>query len=99
MKFELAFLEEAQKEWRKLDATIWAQLNERLSERLEHPPVPASKLCCHPDRYKIKLLSVGGGWFARCGTNRYWCWLLLLARASVMRSIKPLPSGSGRAEA
>lgn len=60
MKFELAFLEEAQKEWRKLDATIWAQLNERLSERLEHPPVPASKLCCHPDRYKIKLPSVGG---------------------------------------
>jgi mRNA interferase RelE/StbE len=60
MKFELAFLEEAQKEWRKLDATIWAQLKERLSERLEHPPVPASKLCCHPDRYKIKLPSVGG---------------------------------------
>ena len=59
MKFELAFLEEAQKEWRKLDATIRAQFKERLSERLEHPCVPDSKLSGHPDRYKIKLRSVG----------------------------------------
>ncbi len=59
MKFELAFLEEAQKEWRKLDASVRAQFKERLVERLEHPRVPAAKLSGHADRYKIKLRSVG----------------------------------------
>ncbi len=59
MSFELAFLEEALAEWRKLDGTIRTQLKKKLAERLQAPRVPAAKLSGHPDRYKIKLRTVG----------------------------------------
>lgn len=59
MSFELAFLEEALAEWQRLDGAIRAQLKKKLAERLQAPHVPASKLSGHPDRYKIKLRSVG----------------------------------------
>jgi mRNA interferase RelE/StbE len=57
--FELAFLEQALKEWRKLDAALQEQFKEKLAERLAEPRVLASKLHGHPDRYKIKLRSAG----------------------------------------
>ncbi|VWD00692.1 addiction module antitoxin [Burkholderia contaminans] len=59
MTFELAFLEPALKEWKKLDRTVRDQLKTRLAERLENPRIPSAKLHGHPDRYKIKLRSVG----------------------------------------
>lgn len=59
MSFELAFLEEALAEWQRLDGAIRTQLKKKLAERLQTPRVPASKLSGHPDRYKIKLHSVG----------------------------------------
>lgn len=59
MRFKLGFLEEALKEWEKLDHDIRAQFKAKLNERLDNPRVPASKLAGHPDRYKIKLRSVG----------------------------------------
>lgn len=59
MSFELAFLEEALAEWQRLDGTIRTQLKKKLAERLHTPRVPAAKLSGHPDRYKIKLRSVG----------------------------------------
>lgn len=59
MSFELAFLEEALAEWQRLDGTIRTQLKKKLAERLHTPRVPAAKLSEHPDRYKIKLRSVG----------------------------------------
>ncbi|AOI76848.1 MULTISPECIES: type II toxin-antitoxin system RelE family toxin [unclassified Burkholderia] len=59
MTFELAFLEPALKEWRKLDRTIRDQFKARLVERLENPRIPSAKLHGHPDRYKIKLRSIG----------------------------------------
>ncbi|WP_175692561.1 type II toxin-antitoxin system RelE family toxin [Burkholderia ambifaria] len=59
MTFELAFLEPALKEWRKLDRTVRDQFKTRLAERLENPRIPSAKLHGHPDRYKIKLRSVG----------------------------------------
>lgn len=59
MSFEMAFLEEALVEWRELDGTFRTQLRKKLTERLQTPHVPAVKLSGHPDRYKIKLLSVG----------------------------------------
>jgi mRNA interferase RelE/StbE len=59
MSFDLAFLEEALAEWRRLDATVRAQFRRKLSERLGSPRVPAAKLSGHPDRYKIKLRSAG----------------------------------------
>jgi mRNA interferase RelE/StbE len=59
MSFELAFLEEALTEWQRLDGAIRSQLKKKLTERLQTPRVPASKLSGHPDRYKIKLRSVG----------------------------------------
>jgi mRNA interferase RelE/StbE len=59
MSFELAFLEEALAEWQRLDGVIRTQLKKKLAQRLQTPRVPASKLSGHPDRYKIKLRSVG----------------------------------------
>ena len=59
MSFELAFLEEALAEWQRLDGAIRTQLKKKLAERLQTPRVPASKLSGHPDRYKIKLRTVG----------------------------------------
>ena len=59
MKFELGFLEEALKEWGKLDSNTREQFKSKLTERIANPRVPASKLSGHKDRYKIKLRSVG----------------------------------------
>ena len=59
MKYELGFLEEALKEWGKLDGNTREQFKSKLTERLANPRVPASKLTGHKDRYKIKLRSVG----------------------------------------
>lgn len=59
MSFELAFLEEALTEWQRLDASIRTQLKKNLIERLQSPRVPSAKLSGHPDRYKIKLRTVG----------------------------------------
>ncbi|MFM7025722.1 MAG: type II toxin-antitoxin system RelE family toxin [Limnohabitans sp.] len=59
MSFELAFLEEALAEWQRLDSSIRTQLKKKLAERLQSPRVPSAKLSGHPDRYKIKLRTVG----------------------------------------
>lgn len=59
MSFELAFLEEALAEWQRLDGAIRTQLKKKLAERLQAPRVPSAKLSGHPDRYKIKLRTVG----------------------------------------
>ncbi|HYI72350.1 MAG TPA: type II toxin-antitoxin system RelE/ParE family toxin [Skermanella sp.] len=59
MSYELGFLDEALKEWRRLDNTIREQLKKKLVEVLENPRIPSAKLSGHSDRYKIKLRSVG----------------------------------------
>lgn len=59
MSFELGFLEEALKEWRKLDSNIREQFKAKLTERLKNPRMPSAKLSGHKDRYTIKLRSVG----------------------------------------
>jgi len=59
MTYELGFLDEALKEWRKLDDGTREQFKTKLAERVKLPRVPAAKLSGHPDRYKIKLRSVG----------------------------------------
>lgn len=59
MSFKLGFLEEAMAEWQRLDSTIRTQLKKKLAERLQAPRVPSAKLSGHPDRYKIKLRTVG----------------------------------------
>jgi mRNA interferase RelE/StbE len=59
MTYELAFLDSALKEWRKLDATTREQFRRKLAERLIEPAVPAARLSGSALRYKIKLRSVG----------------------------------------
>ncbi len=59
MIFELGFLDEALKEWKKLDNNTRDQFKKKLAERLINPRVPASKLSGQKDRYKIKLRSIG----------------------------------------
>ena len=58
MSFELGFLDDALKEWLKLDGTR-EQFKKKLAERLLAPRVPAAKLFGQKDRYKIKLRNVG----------------------------------------
>lgn len=59
MSYELAFVESALKEWRKLAAPIREQFKERLAERLQRPHVPSARLHGLPDCYKIKLRAAG----------------------------------------
>jgi mRNA interferase RelE/StbE len=59
MSYELAFLDEALKEWRKLNATVRDQFKKKFKERLEYPKIASSKLSGGKDRYKIKLRSAG----------------------------------------
>ncbi len=59
MTYELAFHELALKEWRKLDPNTRSQFRKKLLERCENPRIPSARLSGHPDRYKIKLRTVG----------------------------------------
>lgn len=59
MSFELEFLEEALAEWKRLDGSVRDQFKKKLAERLIEPRIPSAKLSGHPDRYKIKLRSIG----------------------------------------
>jgi mRNA interferase RelE/StbE len=59
MTYELAFVESALKEWRKLAAPIREQFKVKLQERLRHPHVPSARLHGMPDCYKIKLRAAG----------------------------------------
>lgn len=59
MTYDLAFLDEALKEWRKLDAATREQFKAKLAERLQNPLIPASRLRGSRNRYKIKLRNAG----------------------------------------
>jgi mRNA interferase RelE/StbE len=59
MTYELAFLEEALKEWHKLDGGVREQFKNKLAERLKEPRGAFAKLSGQSDRYKIKLRTVG----------------------------------------
>jgi mRNA interferase RelE/StbE len=59
MTYKLEFLPSAQKEWEKLGATIKAQFNRKLRERLDTPRVASAALHGMPDCYKIKLRQSG----------------------------------------
>lgn len=59
MSYELAFHPDALDEWKKLDGSIRTQFKKKLAERLQEPRLPSDKLSGHPDRYKIKLRSIG----------------------------------------
>ena len=59
MSYEVAFLDEALKEWRRLDAPVRDQLKAKLSERLRNPKIPSARLHGARERYKIELRSAG----------------------------------------
>jgi mRNA interferase RelE/StbE len=59
MTYELAFLDDALKEWRKLDNATREQFKARLAERLQNPKIPSARLHGARERYKIKLLNAG----------------------------------------
>ena len=59
MIYELAFLDEALKEWRKLDSVTREQFKAKLAERLKNPKIPAARLHGAKERYKIKLRNAG----------------------------------------
>ena len=59
MTYELAFLDEALKEWRKLDNATRGQFKARLAERLHNPKIASARLHGAKQRYKIKLRNAG----------------------------------------
>lgn len=59
MTYELAFLDDALKEWRKLDNVTREQFKAKLAERLENPKIPSARLHGTKERYKIKLRNAG----------------------------------------
>ena len=59
MIYALAFLDDALKEWRKLDSVTREQFKAKLTERLQNPKVPSARLHGAKERYKIKLRSAG----------------------------------------
>ncbi|WP_295994177.1 type II toxin-antitoxin system RelE/ParE family toxin [Rugamonas sp.] len=61
MTYELAFNEQALKEWKKLDGAIRAQFKKQLERRLHDPHVPSARLhgAGMQNTYKIKLRSIG----------------------------------------
>ena len=59
MSYELAFLDEALKEWRKLDSVTREQFKSKLAERLRNPKIASARLHGSKERYKIKLKSAG----------------------------------------
>jgi mRNA interferase RelE/StbE len=59
MSYELAFLDAALKEWRKLDNQTREQFKAKLEERLLNPKIPSARLHGTKERYKIKLRNAG----------------------------------------
>lgn len=59
MSYELAFLDDALKEWRKLDNVTREQFKSKLAERLQNPKIASARLHGSKERYKIKLKSAG----------------------------------------
>ena len=59
MTYELAFLDDALKEWRKLDPATRDQFKTKLTERLQNLKIPAARLHGAKERYKIKLRNAG----------------------------------------
>ena len=59
MSYDLAFLDAALKEWRKLDNQTREQFKAKLEERLLIPKVPSARLHGAKERYKIKLRNAG----------------------------------------
>ena len=57
--YELEFLEDALKEWKKLDLSVRNQFSRKLAERLNNPRVPSARLSGLRDCYKIKLRKAG----------------------------------------
>lgn len=59
MSYELAFVEAALKEWRKLDHRVREQFKKKLVERCQNPRVLSAQLSGTKNRYKIKLRDAG----------------------------------------
>lgn len=59
MSYDLAFLDEALKEWRRLDHATREQFKTKLAERLQNPKIPLARRHGARERYKIKLRDAG----------------------------------------
>ena len=59
MSYDLAFLDAALKEWKKLDNQTREQFKTKLEERLLNPKVPSALLHGTKERYKFKLRNAG----------------------------------------
>ena len=59
MVYQLQFIPTAEKEWRKLGATVRKQFAKKLEERLVEPHIASARLFDLPGCYKIKLAKSG----------------------------------------
>ena len=59
MNYNLEFMPQALKEWKKLNSTIQEQFKKKLHERLKNPRISKDKLSGYENIYKIKLRNAG----------------------------------------
>ena len=59
MSYNLEFMPQALKEWKKLNSTIKEQFKKKLQDRMETPRVAKDKLSGYENVYKIKLRNIG----------------------------------------
>lgn len=59
MTYKLVFLDDAWKEWKKLNPSIRQQFQKKLKERLASPHIPKARLYGLKSCYKIKLSRAG----------------------------------------
>lgn len=72
MSYELAFLDAALKEWRKLDHSIRQQFKAKLAERIINPHIASARLHGSKERYKIKLRQRAIVLSTKLKTKTFW---------------------------
>ncbi len=95
--YELAFLDEALKEWRKLDNATREQFKAKLAERLRNPKIPSARLHGAKERYKIKLRTQATVLSIRSRIASCSFWSSRWANENATKSTKP-PSAANPIE-
>jgi mRNA interferase RelE/StbE len=94
MSYELAFLDQALKEWRRLDSTTRDEFKAMLTQRLDHAKIPSSRLHGGKERYKIKLRSAGYRLVYEVRDRELLVLVVAVANANAMRSTRPPPGAA-----
>ena len=96
MSYELAFMPQALKEWKKLDPHTRQLFKTRLIERLEAPRVVSAQLRGTPTVTKSNCGPWGIAWFMKCETKKCWSSSWPLDGVTAIRCTLPPMDGMAR---